>query len=369
MKTNAKVPAISQVKATVGLARYAFLASLRNRANLFFSLIFPLAFVAIFGLAGGGTQQIRIGVPDGFDTHNQIYTSIKAIADKPDSPVTFVTGSEADLEKEIGQSKVDGIVQSGDTLNVVTLSTSNANPAGGAAAQTLFNGVLSQMNLRAGGVTDPVFSIHSKELSGKAYKAIDFALPGQIGFSLISLATFGVAFSFISLRQTLVLKRLYATTVTPLSFVISQGLSRAVQAMVQTAIIIGVGVYAFDFNLAHGWVTFVEMLVLSGIGIWCFLGFGILISNLAKDEQTAPIMINLFNLPQYLLSGVFFSTDGFPKWLQWIGNILPLSFFNNGMRALSSEGQHLNGILGYIGGMVAWSVVAYYLAARTYRSE
>ncbi len=51
------------------------------------------------------------------------------------------------------------------------------------------------------------------KISGRQYTMIDFILPGMLGFSLFSAAVFGVAFVFFNLRQTLVLKRFYATPI------------------------------------------------------------------------------------------------------------------------------------------------------------
>ncbi len=64
------------------------------------------------------------------------------------------------------------------------------------------------------------------ELPGREYTMIDFILPGMLGFSLLSAAVFGVAFVFFNLRQTLVLKRFYATPINRKNIVFGEGLSR-----------------------------------------------------------------------------------------------------------------------------------------------
>ena len=191
---------------------------------------------------------------------------------------------------------------------------------------------------------EPV-EIKTEDVSGKVSRYIDFVLPGMIGFSLISTATFGIAFPFLALRRTLVLKRMLATSARPLTFVVSQCLSRSVQAVVQAAILIAIGVGQFHFSLPNGAATFIEMLVVSFLGICSFMGFGILIANIAKDEQTAPLILNLFNLPQFMLAGVFFPIDSLPAWLQVIGTKLPLSFLNQAMRAIASDGKHSTDVL------------------------
>ncbi|TSC66620.1 MAG: antibiotic transport system permease protein, partial [Candidatus Berkelbacteria bacterium Gr01-1014_85] len=203
----------------------------------------------------------------------------------------------------------------------------------------------------------------------KEFRYIDFALPGQIGFSLLSLATFGVAFGMITLRETLVLKRIFATTVRPIQFVLALVLSRSFQAVLQAAAIIVIGVLAFDFTLQDGWMSGLSMLVLSFLGILTFVGFGILISNLAKDENTLPIALNIFNLPQFLLSGVFFPIDDMPATVRLIGNNLPLSYLNIALRKVSIEGLGLFEVWPYILGMLGWAIFSYLIAAKTFKTE
>ena len=363
----------SQLAIIAGLAKYSLISSLRNRASYFFSLIFPLAFIAVFGLIGNSSSSITIGISDTVDHANPIYTTLQTVAGQSNAPLKLATGNTTDLETQLKQGKIGGILvpaaDSTPRTPRLTLETTSGDPANAAAAQSFMNGITSQLNLRAAGVVNPPIAVENKEVSGKVYRYIDFILPGQIGFSLLSIATFGIAFPLITLRKTLVLKRMFATAVTPISFVISQCLSRSFQAMIQAVVILGVGVWWFHFSLAHGWISLLEMMVLSFLGVLMFLGFGILIGNVAKDEQSLPIALNLFNLPQMLLAGVFFPTDGMPQWVQTIGNHLPLAYLNNAMRDVATNGKHLNEVLPAIFGMLVWGVIAYVLAARVFAKE
>jgi ABC-2 type transport system permease protein len=213
----------NQARVALGLARYSLVASLRNRTALFFNFIFPLVLVFVFGtIGGGGPSKVNLGIPDGFDKSNQIYATLKAAADQGKAQVKFTTGSETELEKKVKQSKVDSILQAppDGSKDSIKLVSSNGNPSG-KAVENVIGGVVSQMNLGAlqgaNPTVKPPFSVSTSEISGKTFKTIDFALPGLIAFSLLSLATFGVAFPFITMRETLVLKRIFATTVRPLT--------------------------------------------------------------------------------------------------------------------------------------------------------
>lgn len=369
MKTKAAARTVSQVRICAGLARYILRAILRNKAGYFFSFIFPLLFVIVFGLFGEPKPVVRLGVEAGLDPGAPLCRALRETAAGGDSPVQLVEGSRRDLEKRLTQGRIAGIVAPAAGETGAALVTSAANPQGRAAAEGFLSTLVGEMNLRAAGITQPAYHLERRNLAGRVFRHIDFILPGQIGFSMLSLATFGMAFSLTTLRRTLVLKRMLATSARPLTFVIAQGLARSVQAMIQTAVIIAVGVALFHFSLSRGWLTAAEMLVLAFLGILTFLGFGILIANIAPSDQTLPVVLNLFNLPQVLLAGVFFPIDAMPGWVQLIGNNLPLAYLNTSLRKASAEGASIPELWPYLLGMTAWAVVAYVLAARTFRAE
>ena len=134
-------------------------------------------------------------------------------------------------------------------------------------------------------------------------------------------------------------------------------------------IIIGVGVLAFNYTLIHGFATLLEILLLSFLTLVVFMGFGFIVSGLAKNESTIPPFANLFTLPQFLLAGTFFSISVFPKRLQFFCNLLPLTHFNNAMRKIAFEGATLSSTWQDVGVLVIWGIILYALAIKFFRWE
>jgi ABC-2 type transport system permease protein len=203
----------------------------------------------------------------------------------------------------------------------------------------------------------------------REYRTIDFILPGQLGFSLLSSGIFGVAFLFFSLRQQLVLKRFYATPIRRTYIVLGEGISRVIFQLITAIIIIGIGYFFFKFTLIHGWLTFIEIMILCFIALLVFMGFGFIISGLAKNESSIPPLANIITLPQFLLAGTFFSIDAFPKWLQPISRAMPLTYFNDAMRKISFEGAHLSDCWLQIAILIGWGVIAYSVAIKVFKWE
>jgi ABC-2 type transport system permease protein len=162
---------------------------------------------------------------------------------------------------------------------------------------------------------------------------------------------------------------MFATPTQPLTILLAQGTSRLFVSLAQTSMVIILGVLAFKFYLPHGFTTFLEIILLSMLGLIAFLGFGYLIAGLSNNEDSASPLTNLVSLPQFLLSGTFFPTDALPKWVQPIANNLPLSYFNQAIRKITTEGGTLNEAWPYMVGLLIWGAVMYILAAKTFKWE
>ena len=111
------------------------------------------------------------------------------------------------------------------------------------------------------------------------------------------------------------------------------------------------------------------MLLLSAIGLVVFMGFGFVVSGLARNESTIPPIANIITLPQFLLSGTFFPVDAFPGWLQKIANVLPLTWLNDALRKIAFEGAGFGDISTHLLVILAWGIVVYAAAVRVFRWE
>jgi ABC-2 type transport system permease protein len=205
--------------------------------------------------------------------------------------------------------------------------------------------------------------------SERPYRMIDFFLPGMIGFSLIGSAVFGVAFLFFSLRETLVLKRMYSTPIRRQYIILGEGISKVLFQLMTVVILVGFGHYIYGFTLAHGFITFINILVLSFVALLVFLGFGFLISGVSKNQNVIPIYANLFMFPQYFLSGTFFPRTSLPAFMQPFLKFLPLTAVNDAMRKISFEGASLASNWQELLILVVWGIIVYAITARVFRWE
>jgi len=353
-----------QWKAYLMIAWYAFRAQTRNPATFAFGFIFPIAFISIFGLIGNNPEKVTIGIPK-----DQPKTVIEQTLQKLDF-ITLKTDTNSNLENSLQTGKLGGIIEVTQTSQKsyhATLLTSSANPVQASEVKGVIQGVVDKTNLGLSGITTPPISLTQKEVAGHPYRYIDFAVPGQIGFALLSTAIMGTVFGLIYLKKALILKRMFATPTKALTIFLAQGTSRLIMGLIQTVLILGVAVLLFHFYLPHGWITFLDLMLISVFGLVSFLGFGYFIAGRVNDENAASPLTNIITLPQFLLSGVFFSTESLPGWVQPLANNLPLSYFNHAVRMIATEGAPLTATFPYLLGLAVWGIVMYLLAARTFK--
>lgn len=216
---------------------------------------------------------------------------------------------------------------------------------------------------RARGRTDPSPAredlVHEK---GSRY--IDFLLPGILGLNLMGTGIWGIGFSIVNARLKKTLKLMVATPMRKAHYLLAQMLSRFVFLVIEVAVILAFGVLAFQVPV-RGSLGLVA--VVTFLGALSFGGIGILVAARARTLEAANGLMNLVMVPMWLLSGVFFSSERFPKAAQPLIQALPLTALNNALRAVMLEGRSLPAIAGELAIIAAWGLVAFAVGLKIFR--
>ncbi len=357
----------------LAITKASLRAIFRSPSAVIFGFAFPLIFILVFGFIGGGGITVRIALKNLSDTNN-ILMRTGLLKNPSVRLIKYQTEEEA--KKELSKGNIAAIIEIDSTLSVngyqysFKTTTSSASMDKFPILQSQLGSVIRIADERIFPNRPTIAKIERQpDVPGRQYKTIDFILPGQLGFSLLSAGVFGVAFMFFSLRNTLVLKRFFATPIKRSYIVLGEGLSRVLFQLLTAIVIISIGYFAFGFTLVHGFETFLEMMVLSFIGLLVFMGFGFIVSGLATSDSTIPPFANLITLPQFLLAGTFFPIDRFPYWLQVIAKVLPLTHLNTAMRSVAFEGTNLWDVKTEIAILLLWGIAAYALAIRVFKWE
>lgn len=380
----------SQSRALWAITKASFTAIFAQPVAIVFSLLFPIIFILIFGAFGNrGGPSYSIGIAPGTDTTTRFFDSLShaefiRIVKYPDTAAMYGELRKGRLTavlgiQELHDTSTIASLDSSAILNdplhgskfLLDIHTTHASDDRiGAFMEALQYFKLSFEAAIPGNIKQHYVYIQQPRWSaGKQLRQIDFILPGQVGFSILFSTLFGIAFTFFTLREQLVLKRFYASPVRKIHILIGIGASRLFFQLINVVVLILFGYFFLDFTLQNGFLTVVEMLVLSTIMLFLLMGVGLIFSSIVKSDAPIPLLINLFGFPQMLLSGTFFPITVFPPWLQSICKILPLTQFNDAIRKISFEGLHLYDVWKEIGILGIWIAVTYMVLVRVIKWE
>lgn len=364
----------SQFKAMLAITKAGLTSIFRSPSAVAFSFAFPLIFILVFGFLGGsGRVALRAAFAPGTDTTNYLYKVINNIPG-----INIIEKDAQEINEDLAKGRLTAVIsiqkntKAESPAYFIHLKSSEAvNPQNIEVLRSILRSIVSNMDKQKFPDAPTIAQISNdvEKIPGRTYRTIDFILPGQLGFSLLSAGVFGVAFLFFNLRQQLVLKRFFATPISRTGIVLGEGLSRVIFQLITAVVILLVGYFFFHFTLVNGWLTFFELLVLSFVGLIVFMAFGFVVSGIAKSESTIPPLANIVTLPQFLLAGTFFPIDNFPSWLQPICKVLPLTHLNDAMRNVAFEGAHLTDCGKQLGILILWAVAGYALAVKVFRWE
>lgn len=361
----------SNLRAMRSLIKASLQAILKSPSAIIFTIAFPLIFILVFGFLGsGGGFSIKVAAAPGSDTTSALYNILHQM------PVLkWVSKDTAGINKMLRQGDIVATLDiqqlpiGSKPAYKIVLNAASTEVEKAGQLKNILGGIIQQQDPEIQQRQADLVKIDMHISEVREYKTIDFILPGQLSFSLLASGVFGTAFVFFNLRQTLVLKRFFATPVRKGIIVISEGIARMLFQMLGSVIIISIGHLAFGFTLYYGWLTFFEMLAVCSLGLLVFMGFGFIISGIAKNESAIPPFSNLITLPQFLLAGTFFSIDNFPKWLQPFCKALPLTYLNDALRKIAYEGANFWEVRTDILVLMLWGVVIYTIAGRAFKWE
>jgi ABC-2 type transport system permease protein len=347
------------------LSRAMALGFFRDRTALFFTILFPLMFLVLFGgifkdQTAPKSEVVEIGsvalldrMPS--DVKTQIDQVLKVERDD----------DRASALEKVRKGDVDAAVE--QVGNRIVLHYSAADQVKSATVLGLFNSLVQSGNLAAAGVTTPAFQLEPAQVEDQSLKTIQYITPGLLGWAIATGAMFAAALTLVTWRQKKLLRRLRLSPVGVSTIAGARVVVSIVIALVQTAIFIGVAsVPYFGLRLSAYWWMAVPLII---VGTLAFLSLGLLAGSFSKTPEAATAIANLIVLPMAFLSGAFFPLQGAPGWLQTISKFLPLRHLVDGMQAVMVRGQGPLEVLPQLGILAGFAVVVTAIAVALFRWE
>ncbi len=336
---------------------------LRDKASVFFALVFPLMFLVLFGGLLGSQGQSKVDLVQVGDV---------ALVDELTGPAreafedTFDVSRSDDLDAalaEVRKGDADvAIEQQGGELVAHYTQTDQTKAA---ITQGTLRAFVDAANVAATG-EPPAYTLATEAVEDDSLTTIQFVTPGLLGWAVAMSAAFGAAATLQGWRQSKLLRRLQLAPVTTRTVVAARVAVTIGIALVQMVVFVGLGAGAFGLQLTGSWWASVPLLV---VGTLCFMAVGLFAGATTRTVEGAVNMANFLVLPMAFLGGSFFPLDAAPSWLQAFAHVLPLYWLNEGMLDVLVRGEGPAAVLLPMLVLAGFALVLTLLSARLFRWE
>ena len=350
--------------------------TLREKQAWFWGIFFPVILMVIFMTIFGGTSDDEFSAKVAIVNENPNPTSEMLLSQIKKIPVL-----EMETDKPISRKEADQMVKDQDIDAAIVLPSSsdatsillvvNKEDEQGVTAQALsgmLNDFVQRANLSAAGAP-PTFDLQFSAITSgdEELNYTDFLLTGMIALSIAQAGMFGMV-DLVDMNRKGLIKRLRMTPANMNIFGFSDMVMRLLFSIVQIILLSLIGVFVFGAKL---YINFPSLLVVFILGALSFNALGYFFSSFSKTTEAYMGMANIVSFLMMFLSGIFIPVETIPDWIQPISNILPLTYFVEGLRdsMVYSTSIFSSTLWVGIGILVVWGMVTFILGAWFYRRK
>ena len=350
----------------------------RDPLALGFLLAFPLIFMLVFGAAFGGdtTPSYTIGIIDADQSQvSQSFVSDTLAKVPVFEVISFEDTNTAREELKLGElsayvvipdgfvTQVSQVIQSIDGNIVLDITYDESDPMVSEQIISSINSTIRQF----ADIEIPI-TINTNPINiGVDITQMDFIATGIIVFGLlIMIPTSGRI--MLRDKESRFLYRMLTTPAKPWEFIAGYSLSMVILATIQIFFFILLG-WLFGMDIIGNIGLAFAVFLLTAI---CSIGIGMVVASLSKSENQGESLSWLFSMPLAIVSGVWFSSEFMPSYINTFANLFPFSHAVEASRAVITRGADMEAISGDFFFLVGWAagifIIGTILFSRTMRS-
>ena len=362
----------------------------RSRLQLVLMVIMPLLLLVMFGFIYPNTTAQPQGLPVGLIDLSHSGDSaafIGQLQNLSDRSVKmdFRTVAGVDEARQlINRNELDGAiivpaslaadVAAGRTANVTVLYD-NSNPQVGAQVLAEATGLISAISgtkaavivaqLEAGAnqsvdpraVLAPYIPVAQGTIPGSNY--FNFLAPGLLIMIVMMGAMTGIPEGISMEKERGTFDGVLSSPIHPISIIIGKSVSLTIAGFMEGIIVIIGAVLLFGVQFQGSVLLTFALLFL---GVFSFIGVGILFTSVTEDQKTGALVVNLLMFPMMFVSGIMFPIQQMPWFMQWLSRFIPLTYAADAMRKVMILNAGVQDVLPQIAILVAFGIVTMAIA-------
>ncbi len=234
-------------------------------------------------------------------------------------------------------------VLNGQQANI-TIVSDNSNPQVSAQVSAVLTGIIESMstqvaqsklatalNITTAQATSYMvpYAVNTQGVVEGSSSYFEFIAPGMMMMTVMMSVMTGLPGAITMERELGTLDGIMVAPINRLSIILGKSLAQLTRGLLQGFIIMVLAITLFGVTIQGSILLVVGLLLL---GVFSFVGLGIALTSLAKDQETATMIMMTIMFPMMFLSGIFFPIKMMPGFMQTISSFLPLTYATDAMR-------------------------------------
>jgi ABC-2 type transport system permease protein len=369
----------------------------RNRMGLVLLILMPIFMMTMVGFiypSETSLNKVSIALVNedtgfgGYSLSSTFITALDSINEQTEMMTLSDASSLADVREMIQTGGAEGgiIISSDFTSSIMngqqgtlTIVSDQSNPQMSAMIQTVLNQVFEQMGTAlaqqnvaeqlgidqssALAVVKP-YNIQVKGSVEGEFSYFDFIAPGIMAMTVMMSVMTGLPAAISHERELGTLDGMMVAPINRLSVILGKTLAQMARGILQGVLILGLAVIIFGVTV-HGSILLVFALLL--LGVFSFVGLGVVLTSFAKDQETAVMMMTTIMFPMMFLSGVFFPIEQMPWFMQGISKFLPLTYVADSLRKVMVLGADIPALTTELSILIIFGIVMTAIAVPVFK--
>ena len=371
---------------------------LRNRMMLIMLVLMPLLMMTMAGFMFPSSTSIShvsvalVNKDEGYGNYSSASAALIAALGTREAITDMMTITNAstldEVRSMIQEGEVEGglVIASNFTSNLmtgkqgtITIITDQTNPQMSMLLQIVLKEVLEQMGtwlaqqniqgLPAVNASNSLamvkpYNVQTEGAVTGDFSYFDFIAPGLMAMTVMMSVMTGLPAAISHEREVGTLDGMMVAPVSRFAVIFGKTLAQTARGMLQGTIILALAVALFGVTI-HGSILLIFVLLL--VGVFSFVGLGVVITSFAKDQETAMMVMMALMFPMMLLSGVFFPTQQMPWYMQNISKALPLTYAATALRKVMVLGADVSMIATELAVLIGFGVVMITIAVSVFK--
>jgi len=192
----------------------------------------------------------------------------------------------------------------------------------------------------------------------------EFVAPGIMAMVVMTAVLTGLAASISREREIGTLDGILISPIDRLAIILGKAVAQSIRGLIQGAIVMLLAVFLFGVKI-NGSILLVTLLLL--LGIFSFVGLGILVSAAVAEQETATQLLFMFQFPMLFLSGAFFPIQQMPDVMQKIAHAIPLTYTIEALRKVIILGGGISSVSTELIVLTSFGIVTLAIAVPVFR--